>query len=259
VSLRRRSTCSRKGGALPGPSNPIVYFKWLYYRFKLILAQDGKKRDLIESLSRKAYEHFARGITGEEKEGDFIACHGGCASCCTIRVTATAPEIFSLARQIKAFPSDIASELKQRIVAAEQSTRNQSPAQRMASSLKCPLIKNELCISYSVRPLACRGHASYDKDACREALAGRSCEVPISALQLTVRSLVQNALQSALRDAHLAWGCYELNQALTIALTQTSCERAWMAGDDVFASALVTEVSLHEMAETFDALKTMPA
>ncbi|HTV34620.1 MAG TPA: hypothetical protein VME69_16280 [Methylocella sp.] len=90
-----------------------------------------------------------------------------------------------------------------------------SPAQRMASSLKYPLIENELCISYSVRPLACRGHASNDKDACRKALAGRSCEVPISALQLTVRSLVQNALQSALRDAHLAWGCYELNRALT--------------------------------------------
>jgi len=259
VVIQQGANSSKRDKTSPGPSNPVVYFKWLSYRFKLILTQDGKSRDLITSLARKAYEHFARGIAGEEQKGHWIACHGGCASCCTIRVTATAPEIFSLARQIRAFPQEITSELKQRILATEQATRNLSPAQRMASSLACPLIKNEFCISYSVRPLACRGHASYDKDACREALSGGSCEVPVSALQLTVRSLVQNALQSALRDAHLPWGCYELNQALAIALSDTSCERAWLAGDDVFASALVTDVSLREMAETFDVLKAMPA
>jgi hypothetical protein len=128
-----------------------------------------------------------------------------------------------------------------------------------ASSLVCPIIENDHCAAYTVRPLACRGHASYDEEACRDTLLGGTAEVPVSALHLTVRSLVQNAMQSALRDAGLAWGSYELNQALHIALCDETSEQAWMAGDDVFVPALITDISLREMAETFDAIKAMAA
>jgi len=129
----------------------------------------------------------------------------------------------------------------------------------MASSLVCPLIECDHCVAYAARPLACRGHASYDEEACRDALKGGASEVPVSALHLTVRSLVQNAMQSALRDGGLAWGSYELNQTLHIALRDETAERAWLAGSDVFAPALITDISLSEMAETFDAIKAMAA
>jgi hypothetical protein len=169
------------------------------------------------------------------------------------------PEVLNLARQIRAFPAKVSSDLTRRIEAADRTTRRLDQQQRMASSLVCPLIENDHCVAYAVRPLACRGHASYDEGACRDALQGGASEVPISALHLTVRSLVQNAMQSALRDAGLAWGTYELNQALQIALCDEASERAWMAGSDVFAPALITDVSLREMAETFDAIKAIAA
>jgi hypothetical protein len=57
--------------------------------------------------------------------------------------------------------------------------------------------------------------------------------------------------------AGLAWGSYELNQALQIALCDETCEHAWLTGNDVFAPALITDVSLAEMAETFDAIKAI--
>jgi hypothetical protein len=38
--------------------------------------------------------------------------------------------------------------------------------------------------------------ASYDEQACIDAAAGRPAEVPVSKLHLTVRSLVQNAMQA---------------------------------------------------------------
>jgi hypothetical protein len=128
----------------------------------------------------------------------------------------------------------------------------------MKSSLVCALIENDLCFACSVRPLACRGHASYDEQACRDALKGGTSDVPVSSLHLTVRSLVQNAMQSALRDAGLAWGNYELNQALRLALCDETCEASWVAGIDVFAPALITDVTHEEMAKTFDAIKAMP-
>jgi hypothetical protein len=75
---------------------------------------------------------------------------------------------------------------------------------------------------------------------------------------MTIRSFVQNAMQSALRDAGFAWATYELNQAITIVLAEPDSHAAWMQGADVFAPALATEVSLAEMAQTFDAIKALP-
>lgn len=245
--------------SLPDASNPIVFFKAMCRAFGVSLASHRNGRDPIESLSRQAYESFARSVACEAQQGTPVACHGGCASCCTIRVAATAPEILNVARQIRAFPHKLSSELTRRIVAADRATRTLDQQQRMASNLVCPLIEDDHCVAYAVRPLACRGHASYNEEVCRDALKGGASEVPVSALHLTVRSLVQNAMQSALRDAGLAWGSYELNQALQIALCDETCERAWMAGVDVFAPALMSDVSLREMAETFDAIKAMAA
>ncbi len=39
----------------------------------------------------------------------------------------------------------------------------------------------------------------------------------------------------------------------------SSCEADWLAGDDVFAAALISDVSQDEMAETFDAIKAHAA
>lgn len=245
--------------SIPDASNPVVFFKSMCRAFSVSLATPPDRRDPIESLSRQAYESFACSVANEAHKGAPVACHGGCASCCTLRVAATAPEVLNVARQIRAFPRKLSSDLTRRIVAVDRATRTLDQQQRMASCVVCPLIESNHCVAYAVRPLACRGHASYDEEACRAALEAGGSEVPISTLHLTVRSLVQNAMQSALRDAGLAWGSYELNQALQIALCDETCERAWMAGVDVFAPALTTDVSLKEMAETFDALKAMAA
>ena len=99
---------------------------------------------------------------------------------------------------------------------------------------------------------ACRSHAFYDKHTCVEAAAGRADGIPLSVPHMMVRSLIQNAMQSALRDAGYVWAAYELNHALCIALADEGCEAAWLAGADIFAPALVTEISLDEMANTFD-------
>ena len=110
-----------------------------------------------------------------------------------------------------------------------------------------------VCIIHPVRPLACRGHASFDRAACAHAAAGRNVEVPVSALHLHLRGLVQNALQSALRAAGLAWGLYEMNHALALALDQQDRGAAWANGGDSLGP-IVDDVDMAAMAATFDAL-----
>ena len=93
-----------------------------------------------------------------------------------------------------------------------------------------------------MRTLACRGHASHDAQACVAAALGRCDEVPHSPGHRLLRALVQNAMQSSLRSAGLAWGLYELNQALVIAADHPNAEAAWLAGEDVLAPAALHEV-----------------
>lgn len=235
-------------------AEPLAFFKSLHRAFSERLVDDAARTNTIDGLLNGAFENFERGVESTMESSE-VACHGGCASCCTIRVTATAPEILLMARYIRSSPKTMEFELKRRIALVNDATRRMDEAQRMEQGIACPFIDCDLCVLYSVRPLACRGHASFDIQACVDALAGYACDVPISAAHMTVRSLVQNAMQSALRDFGYAWATYELNQALDIALSDDECETRWLNGEDIFAPALVADVSTEEMAEAFDAIK----
>ena len=70
---------------------------------------------------------------------------------------------------------------------------------------------------------------------------------------------VQNALQSSLRDAGLAWGVHEFNEALVAALDHPGAAAAWWAGDDPLAPARCADVPAAEQAAVFDELRPAAA
>jgi Fe-S-cluster containining protein len=240
--------------------NPLILFKKLNAIFTDLIGPATLRQGMSERLLDEAFESFEQcvksGLDGVEAA---VACRGGCASCCTIRVAATAPEVLLIKHYFsklqKARGAAFVRDLIARIEQANEATSGIGELSRMEAGELCPFIENGLCVIYSRRPLACRGHASFSERACVDALSGEEVDVPVSEPHMTARSLVQNALQSALRDAGLGWGTYELNQALIIALKDVNCEAAWMAGEDIFAPALIGDVSQDEMAETFDAIK----
>jgi Fe-S-cluster containining protein len=242
----------------PDPSvEPLGFFARAHKTFLGLLTRSLSDDHPFEAVAKQAFELFDKGVASRADDLEGVACHGGCASCCTIRVVATAPEILTLSRTIRALPQHMRVELERRIAEADRSTHLLNEAERWQAGVVCPFVDGGcgLCVIYSVRPLACRGHVSFDAEACEDALAGHACEVPVSTLHATVRSLVQNAMQSALRDARYAWGVYELNRALHIASLDDTCEAAWLRGEDIFAPASITDVSVEEMAATFDAIK----
>ncbi len=240
--------------------NPLVLFKKLNATFIELIGPETVRAGMPERLLDEAFESFddcvKSALDGVEA---VLACRGGCASCCTIRVAATAPEVLLIKHYFsklqKARGAEFVRDLVGRIEQAHEATKDVGELDRMEVGEVCPFIENGLCVIYSRRPLACRGHASFSEHACVDALSGEEVDVPISEPHMTARSLVQNALQSALRDAGLGWGIYELNHALIIALKDENCETAWMGGEDIFAPARIADVSPEEIAETFDAIK----
>jgi Fe-S-cluster containining protein len=235
-----------------------VFFRQQQQAFAATLAAQAGAATLAPQLLAQAADSFGANVREQCADEPPLACGRGCASCCTLRVSATAPEVLAVAAFLRAvqprlLPRGI--DLVGQVRDADAATHGLGEAQRVTLRQRCPFIAQGVCVIYAVRPLACRGHASHDLRACTEAAAGRRDEVPYSAGHRLVRALVQGALQSALRDAGLAWGAYELNAALLLAIDDEGADAAWRAGADPLAAAALTEVAADEMARTFDALR----
>jgi Fe-S-cluster containining protein len=233
----------------------------LHSRFDQILAAGRGHPALIDAVTTEAFDLFERNVATHTEGLQVLACHKGCPACCCLRVTATAPEVFQLAayvRRIHEKPTGAQLDLPGRIAEANATASGLDAQSRMQAQCFCPLILNGSCIIHPIRPLACRGHASFDKQGCMDAAAGRPVEVPLSEPHAIIRSLVQNALQSALRAQGYAWRSYELIHALHLALTNGHSAGAWSQGEDTLAAALVEETDWEALATMFDEAISTP-
>jgi Fe-S-cluster containining protein len=231
-------------------------FKNLHDGFRRIVAETPDPERMPAALAESAFDLFEANIGPHTQHLPQLACDRGCPSCCVLRVTATAPEIILLAdyvNRIEATPQGAAIGLKRRVELADRATRGLGEAERMALCKPCPFIVRGVCVIHPVRPLACRGHASFDRKACAQAAAGRDVEVPLSEPHRALRGAVQAALQSALRAMGLAWGLYELNHGLVLALDRNRRGAAWCAGQDGLAEAGLAFDSA-ALAQHFNAL-----
>ncbi|OIR17903.1 flagellin N-methylase [mine drainage metagenome] len=236
-------------------NSPLAFFGAMHSAFSGVITQ---RQNVIEGLLSIAFSSFDGNVEIQAESQPKVDCSQGCAACCRLRVVASAPEVLLIAKYIRAKSAHFQQhgiDLTQRVAEADADTRGLSEAERAQRKRRCPFIFKGACTIYPVRTLACRGHASHDKRACAGALAGDDGVIPISQPHLMVRSIVQNSMQSALLDHGYAWGLYELNHALHLALTDEEIETRWLNGEDVFSPATINEVQWQEMANTFDAIK----
>ena len=208
-----------------------------------------------EAVLQQAWNSFDGNVAIQSEGQPPIACHKGCPSCCTLRVMALAPEIFMIAAFLRVAAPVLQShgiDLMQGLRESDAATRGLDEVQRVALRRRCAFIVKGVCLIHRVRPLACRGHASHDKRACVDAAAGRVDEVPFSGPHKVVRVLVQTALQASLRTQRLAWGAYELNHALVLALDDDCAGADWLAGGDPLAAAAIDAEQREAMAAWLD-------
>lgn len=245
-----------------GDQGPQAFFSAMTQAFGATIGAARARPDFVGALCLQAFDSFEGNVAIQAEGAPAIACKGDCPACCVIRVVATAPEIFLVTRFVAAnaaFLLQHGIDLVGRIRETAAAAAGLGERERMALSRICPFIENGLCLAYRVRPLACRGHASYDKQSCLDATAGLPVETSVSAPHLVVRSLVQNAMMSSLRSAGLAFGLYELNGGVALALSRPDCEARWIAGGDPLAPAAIPDFDAAEAAATFDALAAQGA
>ena len=187
----------------------------------------GEAAGLAHALIEKSLAARAPGVS--------IACRSGCAYCCYSYVGVTAPEVFRLAHAVRRARSEALR--VEGVRARGLALRGLSPAERPGRKLPCPLLVGDLCGVYHERPMVCRQATSLSLEACIDEFenAGKYQDIPVSSLHLSYASNVHVAFLGALAAAGYPMDAYELSAALDVALSDSSAERRWLAGEHVFA------------------------
>lgn len=132
-------------------------------------AQFATGKDTTTPL-KKSYERYDNLITKAIDESPIKpACKAGCAFCCYYKVEVRAHEMLL----IKDFMSKTFSVETITAVLAEAETnaaiiRTLTPEQHLTSNLKCPMLQDNQCSIYPVRPFRCRNFHSTDAAACEQ-------------------------------------------------------------------------------------------
>ncbi|MCD6365882.1 MAG: hypothetical protein J7M14_08405 [Planctomycetes bacterium] len=181
-------------------------------------------RDLANELVRMAADNVRLG-------GMAPSCHKGCSACCRYLVPLSAPEAFCLRRDIESLGQGERDSVVEAFAAAAQTVQRACPAlteilSRATSGqdeckaiadwyggldLACPFLKDDVCMNYGRRPIACREHTvTSPPEHCRSRSeqAGQALPIAFSVLEALARldaEVEDRPVESVMLPIALQW------------------------------------------------------
>lgn len=199
----------------------------------------GAVLDAIDAIGAGAFTGFQAEFqallaadAGCREEMARAQCKIGCAYCCHVDVVATPLEAIRIATAMRR------GQVPDRRAAIEAAAQ---PAPiGVARKTPCPLLADNICSAYTIRPFACRSLFSLDARLCEQgfvagAAPGAAVRVPILAWPRLLSMGYLTGLAAAMRDLGLVARLVELRAALGVLLADESATARWLNGDDVFA------------------------
>jgi Fe-S-cluster containining protein len=188
-------------------------------------------------------ERICEAAWSEDPTAPQVECKKGCSFCCTQAVIVTISEIAAIVGFIGSL-ADVhrQTQLKERIAAVAARVKGLSTRAIFEARIDCPLLEEEHCAIYPVRPLACHGMDSLSRDKCETGYAGQtrsySATIPRTDIRWITFLAVATGVRAGLVDVGLPGHTYELIRALDIALRQPDALSKWLHGSRVFEVAV---------------------
>jgi len=181
----------------------------------------GYAVDFVANLHRGLDQVAARAA----QPGPVPDCRAGCSYCCYVRVEATDPEIFYIARRVRQWPAAQLADLLAKLRGCVAEQRAGSDDTRQA----CAFLVDDRCSIYEVRPASCRKAHS---------LSVKQCETVAPEITQNLKLLVDaEALMAGTAAAYQEVGLpaspHELLAAVLAALTDASAEVRWYRSEAV--------------------------
>jgi Fe-S-cluster containining protein len=167
-----------------------------------------------------------------------IACRIGCTFCCFNQVEVTPPEALLIGNYVaQNFSSEAKDGLMARVNRALnfKAGKSKKKIARLRHKLPCPLLQDEKCSVYAVRPLVCRAMHALVAGACetelRQAKLGPG---EFYAHRYEFAWSISSGLQNGCREAGCQTGVLDLDAALRDFFRQGKAGERWLAGKQVF-------------------------
>lgn len=187
----------------------------------------------------------AEGLVEEMDLRSVIACREGCAACCRYAVRVRSFEAIGIAGYLKSnLRADKWSEVRERIRSMATHYRAVDQETRKDLYIPCPLLENNRCMIYQIRPPICCGHTSLD---------ARDCDPEGVNDKVKINPLLKGKMSdfSRLSDEQIAMGTKAKRGVLEFAIALNAIidnpldsVGKWLEGEDVFKDAWVDEEDL---------------
>ncbi|MEA9392647.1 YkgJ family cysteine cluster protein [Acerihabitans sp. TG2] len=143
------------------------------------------------------------GLSQEVKQ-ERAACKSGCIHCCYLRVDAYGFEVDSIIYHISTeMNSKTRGLVKEAIKQQYNLIKKLTIEQHHHINVQCPLLINEKCSAYPVRPVACASYHSMSENPCKRSYDNpydTSIGIPqshrVESLKLQTHSFIQTELKS---------------------------------------------------------------
>ncbi|VAW85447.1 hypothetical protein MNBD_GAMMA16-198 [hydrothermal vent metagenome] len=178
-------------------------------------------------------------ILNIEKYNIKLACKEGCTYCCRhLRVEVFLPEVFRIKNYLEKHCSkEELSNIKSVIATTAKRAQNLSDQEHNTARIACPLLIDNNCSIYSVRPGMCRKYHSLEVDPCIKRYDEPTNEthgaISVRGLSLGVMSFLKG-LHHSLKKQKLDGNTYELSQALDVVLNNPKAYAQWRQGKAIF-------------------------
>jgi Fe-S-cluster containining protein len=166
------------------------------------------------------------------------ACAPGCAHCCHMPVSLSPPEALLIHTHVlEHWPADRRAALVAALAEAERAAAGEDDAALFRARRACVFLDgdSQRCTIYAVRPLACRGHASFDRQACADAHeapadAARAARVPTDEGLRAEKDRIKTTLGVTLIEARRDPLDYELSSLLRAVFADPEIGQRWLSG-----------------------------
>ena len=208
---------------------------------KLIASECGKEVD-FKSLNTATVHFYRRlddtisGVTAHIEQA--VQCQQGCSYCCHFRVDVSANEVFAIVEHVH---STYTADQLEKLV--EKATHNKSKltmltqAKRIVTNIACPLLEDNVCSIYAMRPSMCRKMHSTQVEACQNSYDNPE-DQKIENAEHPVLSAITMTMLTAAREGFSAQGLdktiYDLNEVLIDALSDSKYKKRWLNGKKTF-------------------------
>jgi Fe-S-cluster containining protein len=203
-----------------------------------------RNKGLQERLAKLADERLTQ-ILGqldkmpeEQPKASEPDCHAGCSHCCHQWVRVSISEVLAIAEYLyEEFSEEQLDAF--RTSAREYRRAWDATPPGLLPTIACPLLVDNLCAVYPVRPLIARGIASVDVNKCieRNAHPEGNVKVPIIRPMRDLAFSMREGVQEGLSELGLPSYDVVLGLALLVVLENPDAPEAYLRGEDVFSSA----------------------